>query len=125
MSSPKRTGWFFRDKCHSQTWNNVTSAEEKARPTDNTDGLIEALAKRADSILLWAELMVKYLHSSFLTPTKRVGIIEKEKPFEGLDNLFGKILVDLGKRAPEIQHEKVRKLCREWEGGLAPTTAMF
>jgi hypothetical protein len=28
---------------------------------DNTDGLVEALVKRADSIVLWAYLIIKYL----------------------------------------------------------------
>jgi hypothetical protein len=77
---------------------------------DNTDSLIGVLAERADSIVLWADLIIKYLQSPFLTPTERVEIIEEEKPFKGLDNLFGKILVDLGKRVPESQHGKVHKV---------------
>ncbi|KAF8852440.1 hypothetical protein BDZ45DRAFT_730184 [Acephala macrosclerotiorum] len=77
---------------------------------DSIDDLVNRLAKRSDSIVLWADLIIKYLQSPFLTPSERVEIVEEEKSFKGLDNLFGKILVDLGKRIPESQYEKVRKV---------------
>jgi hypothetical protein len=78
-------------------------------PESGSD-LIETLARRADCIVLWAELIIKYLQAPYLSPAERVEIIEEEKSFQGLYNLFGKILLDLGKRIPDAQHEKVRKI---------------
>ena len=45
--------------------------------------VIDSLVKRADSIILWAVLMVKYLQSPYLSPRERAAIIDDEQPFKG------------------------------------------
>ena len=76
----------------------------------DTENLVKSLAERANSIVLWAALMMKYLQSPCLSSTERVEIIEEVKSFQGLHGLFGAILLDIGKRVPKSQHEKIRRV---------------
>ncbi|KAM3064767.1 hypothetical protein ACMFMF_011762 [Clarireedia jacksonii] len=79
----------------------------------NLEALISSLAKRADSIVLWADLIVKYLDSPFITATERTAIIDAEESFQGLDYLYSKIVQGILRRAPKNQERKVRKIL-EW-----------
>ncbi|KAH9206918.1 hypothetical protein DL95DRAFT_469157 [Leptodontidium sp. 2 PMI_412] len=76
----------------------------------DTENLVKSLAERANSIVLWAALMMKYLQSPYLSSTERVEIIEEVKSFQGLHGLVGAILLDIGKRVPKSQHEKIRRV---------------
>jgi hypothetical protein len=80
---------------------------------EGAEAVIQRLARRADSIVLWAVLMVKYLQSKTLTPTDREEIINEETHFNGLHELYSKILADLGRRVPTAQHAKAHKVF-EW-----------
>jgi hypothetical protein len=80
---------------------------------DGADSLITRLARRADSIVLWASLMIQYLQSRTLTPIERAEVINEDVPFKGLENLYSKILEDLARRVPETQHRKIHKVF-EW-----------
>jgi hypothetical protein len=75
--------------------------------------VINSLAQRSDSIILWAVLMVKYLQSPVLTPSERVDIIQEDKLFKGLEELYSKILQDLQQRVLKSQHGKIHKVF-EW-----------
>jgi hypothetical protein len=89
----------------------------------NVEAVISSLAGRADSIVLWAALMVKYLQSPFLTSTERAAIIDDEKPFKGLENLYSKILQDIQRRVPNSQHGKIRKILEWLVAAQQPWTA--
>lgn len=80
---------------------------------DKAVTVINDLVRRADSMVLWGVLMIKYLSSSVLTAHERAMIIEDEKPFKGLDNLYSKILEDLKKTVPKSEHGKVH-LVFQW-----------
>jgi hypothetical protein len=87
------------------------------------EAVISSLAKRADSIVLWAALMVKYLQSPFLTAMERAAIIDDEEPFKGLDNLYSKILQDIQRRVPKSQDRKIRKILEWLVAAQQPWTA--
>lgn len=72
--------------------------------------VVRTLARRADSIFLWAELMLKYLSSHILTPNDRIKIIEEDSSFQGLENLYDNIIKDLEKRVPRSEYTKVQKV---------------
>jgi hypothetical protein len=57
--------------------------------------------------------MVQYLTSSYLTATERAAILLDQEPFQGLDNLYSKIMEGLLLRVPNNQHGKIRKVF-EW-----------
>jgi hypothetical protein len=77
------------------------------------DQVVKSLARQADSIFLWAELMLKYLGSPALTPKEREEIIREHGKFRGLEDLFAGILDDLQRRVPLNQHPKIGKIF-EW-----------
>ena len=54
--------------------------------------LVDQIAQRASSLFLWAKLMVSYLGCVALTPRDRVNAIENISSFQGLDNIFKKIV---------------------------------
>lgn len=58
----------------------------------SVDDLVPKIASRANSLFLWAKLMVNYLQCVALTPRDRAYAIENLNSFEGLDKMFGKIL---------------------------------
>ncbi|PVH88665.1 hypothetical protein DL98DRAFT_648024 [Cadophora sp. DSE1049] len=79
----------------------------------NIDGVIRSLTKRADSIALWAVLMMKYIQSSFLTSHERALIIVEDIPFRGLDKLYSRIVQDIENRVPSAHQYKVHRIF-EW-----------
>jgi hypothetical protein len=80
---------------------------------NKTEVLISNLARRADSIFLWAALMIQYVQSTFLTPAEREAVLSDEEPFRGLDKLYSKIMEDLQRRIPHSQYGKIHKIF-EW-----------
>lgn len=66
--------------------------------------LVDQIAQRASSLFLWAKLMVSYLGCVALTPRDRVNAIENISSFQGLDNIFKKI-VSLIQSQPLRQQE--------------------
>ena len=57
------------------------------------DHLVDQIAQRASSLFLWARLMVNYLECIALTPRDRADAIKNITSFEGLDNIFEKIIL--------------------------------
>jgi hypothetical protein len=80
---------------------------------ERAEQVVQSLARRADSIFLWASLMMQYLESPTVTPKEREEVVDDLKSFRGLEDLFAKILEDLRKRVPPTQHSKVHKIF-EW-----------
>jgi hypothetical protein len=80
---------------------------------ETTRRVAHDLARRSDSIFLWAQLMLKHLQSSALTRNERAELIEQEQPFKGLENLYAKVLHDMRKRLSQSELSKVQKVF-EW-----------
>jgi hypothetical protein len=72
--------------------------------------VVTALATQANSIFLWAVLIVAYLQQPGSTPRERLDIINGNISFLGLENLYSRILEDLAGRVPKTHLVKVRKV---------------
>jgi hypothetical protein len=72
--------------------------------------IVTSLALQADSIFLWSVLISAYLNQAGLTPNERLDIITGKVSFQGLDNLFDRILYDIAKRTPKWHLKKVTKI---------------
>ena len=72
--------------------------------------IVTSLALQADSIFLWSVLIIAYLNQAGLTPNERLDIITGKVSFQGLDNLFDRILYDIAKRTPKCHLKKVTKI---------------
>lgn len=59
--------------------------------------LVDHLVRGADGMFLWAKLMVNYLSSPALTPTKRLETIQHVIFPEGLEKMYDRILLLIGK----------------------------
>jgi len=60
--------------------------------------LVDHLIRGADGMFLWAKLMVNYLNSPALTPAKRLETIQHVIFPEGLEKMYDRILVFIGKQ---------------------------
>lgn len=60
--------------------------------------LVDHLVRGADGMFLWAKLMVNYLNSPALTPAKRLETIQHVIFPEGLEKMYDRILVLIGKQ---------------------------
>jgi hypothetical protein len=72
--------------------------------------IVTSLALQADSIFLWSSLIMAYLNQVGLTPNERLDIVTGKVSFQGLDNLFDRILHDIEKRTPKCHLKKVSKI---------------
>lgn len=73
---------------------------EKLILEEPVDVVCHQIAKRSHSMFLWANLMVNYLKSDFLSPQDRIDAIEEVDLFEELDQFYTKILKQLFNRCP-------------------------
>lgn len=97
---------------HIQYWlkrgENYSAIEEYVRPhilemiesgmiPNGHDGkeLARQIAQRSSSLFLWAKLMINYLECIALTPRDRADAIMSMTSFEGLDNIFEKIILSI------------------------------
>ena len=65
--------------------------------------LVCQIAQRASSLFLWAKLMVNYLECIALTPRDRANAIKDMISFEGLDNIFERIILLIRSQPPRQQ----------------------
>jgi hypothetical protein len=68
------------------------------------------LATRANSMFLWAVLMISYLSTPILTPEERFTAIQELNSFEGLDAMYSKILQGIYYRTPKKHSGKIKQV---------------
>jgi len=68
--------------------------------------IVSDISNRADSMFLWAVLMIAFLKSPALTPFDRTTAIQNLNLFEGLEALYSKILQDLRARFKQRQEQR-------------------
>ena len=72
--------------------------------------IVNEITNRANSMFLWAKLMVRYLQSPTLTPQERLEAICDMNLLEGLDKLYMRILENVREHLPQRQWIKVQKI---------------
>ncbi|KAH8689285.1 hypothetical protein GQ44DRAFT_720457 [Phaeosphaeriaceae sp. PMI808] len=71
---------------------------EKLDESESLENIVSQICKRSRSMFLWANLMVGYLKSDFLTPADRHEAISELNTFEDLDVLYLRILHSVKKQ---------------------------
>lgn len=86
----------------------------------SNDEIVTSLALQADSIFLWCSLIIAHLRQPALTPGERRDIIVGKTSFQGLENLFDRILDDIERRSPKCH---LKRICNVFEWLVVAQTA--
>ena len=83
--------------------------------------LVWQIVQRSSSLFLWAKLMINYLECIALTPRDRADAIINITSFEGLDNIFEKIILSIRSK-PSRQQETAFRVFQLLKVSYRPLT---
>ncbi|KAF8861964.1 hypothetical protein BDZ45DRAFT_234379 [Acephala macrosclerotiorum] len=76
----------------------------------SADLIASNIARRADSMFLWAVLMITYLSAPSLSPGEWLSAIQNLTNFESLETLYTRILIRLQQRTPRSEWPKIQNI---------------
>lgn len=76
----------------------------------SADLIASNIAQRADSMFLWAVLMITYLSAPSLSPGEWLSAVQNLTNFEGLETLYTRILAGLQQRTPRSEWLKIQNI---------------